>query len=92
MSLFALRREYERSFYRIFEDFSVHSRAQTEPSSPEEVESNRHRSVISLGNQLERYEQHEIQNAITPQVAGEYEFIQRDVKAWGRFLDSKRKE
>lgn len=38
MSLFALRREYQRSIDRIFEDFSVHTPSQTAPS-PEEVES-----------------------------------------------------
>ena len=92
MSLFALRREYQRSFDRIFEDFSVHSQAQTEPPSLEEVETNRQRSVISLGNHPERYEQSKIQNAIKPQMEGEYEFIQHDVRAWGRFLDSKHKE
>lgn len=92
MSLFAVRREYQRSFDRIFKDFSVHSRAQTEPSFLEEVENHRNRSFDGLGNQLEHYEQREIQNSITPQVVGEYEFIQHDVKAWRHFLDSKRKE
>lgn len=91
MSLFALRREYQRSMDRVFEDFSVHSGAQTEPS-PEEVESNHHQSVISEGNQRARYVQRKTQNAITPPVAGGYEFIHHDVKAWAGFLDSKRKE
>ena len=87
MSLFALRREYQRSFDRIFEDLSVRSRLQTEPTFPEEVESNGYQSVISLGNQRERYQQRKIKNTITPQVKGEFEFIQDDVKVWGRFLD-----
>ena len=91
MSLFALRREYQRSMDRVFEDFSVHSGAQTEPS-PEEVESNRHQSIISLDNQRERYVQHKNQNVTTPPVTGEYEFIHHDVKAWAGFLDSKRKQ
>ena len=91
MSLFDIRHEYQRSIDRIFDDFSVHSRAQTE-TPPEEVEGNHHRSVTSVGNQRERYVQPEIQNAITPRVPGEYEFIQHDVKAWASFLDSKRKQ
>ena len=92
VSLFTLRREYQRSFDRIFEDLSVYSRAHTERSYPEEVETNRQRPVISLGNQLGSHEQSEIRNVITPKVANEYDLIQHDVKAWGRFLDSKHKE
>lgn len=91
MSLFALRREYQRSFERIFEDFSAHSRARTEPF-PEERQTNRHRSVISPGNQQDRYVQRKTQNATTPPVAGGYEFIHYDAKAWAGFLDSKRNE
>jgi hypothetical protein len=91
MSLFALRKEYQRTFDRIFEDFSLHTRAQTEPF-PNEVESTRHQSVISLDNQHERHEQYKTQNAITPPVAAGCEFIHHDVKAWARFLDSKRKQ
>ena len=91
MSLFAHRREYQRSIDRIFQDFSVHSRAQSEPY-PEKLESNRHRSDISLGNQQEHYAQHKLENAITPEKAGGYECIQHDTKAWRCFLDSKRKE
>ncbi|NNJ90141.1 MAG: hypothetical protein HKP55_00580, partial [Gammaproteobacteria bacterium] len=83
--------EYQRSFDRVFEDFSANSRAQIEPS-PEEAESDRRRSIISLDNQRERYVQLKIQNAITPRVADGYEWIQHDVKAWGCFLDSKCKE
>ena len=91
MSLFAHRQEYQRSIDRIFEDCSVQSRVQTE-SSREKVENNSHRSVISLGNQQQRYVQHKIQNDMTPQVAAGYEFIQYDIKAWGCFLDSKHKD
>lgn len=91
MSLFALRREYQRSIDRIFEDFSLHCRAQTEPS-PEEVESNRHRSIISLADQRARYVQRKTQDAVPARMAGGDEFIHHDVKAWACFLDSKRKE
>ena len=91
MSLFALRREYQRSIDRIFEDYSDHSRAQTE-ASPEEVESNRRRSIIRLRNHRERHVQRKIQNAITPLVATGNKFIHHDIKAWACFLDSKRKK
>lgn len=91
MSLFALRREYQRSFDRIFEDFPVHSRAQTKPFL-EEAESNRQRLVMSLGNQRGRKEQCKTQNAITSPMADGYELIHHDVKAWACFLDSKRKQ
>jgi hypothetical protein len=91
MSLFAHRREYQRSIDRIIEDFSVDSGSQTE-TSLETVKNNRHRSVISPGNQRAHYWQHKIENAITPRVVGGYEFIHQDVEAWGRFLDSKRKK
>jgi len=91
MSLFARRQEYQRSFDRIFEDFSVHSSAETKPFL-EEVETLRHRSVVSLGNQREPYVQRKIQKAIKPHVADGYEWIQHDVKAWGCFLDTMCKE
>lgn len=91
MSLFALNYEYQRSIDRIWEDFSALSRAQPEPA-PEEVESKRYQSILNLGNQGEVFEQNETQNAITPQVVGGFELMQCDAKAWGRFLDSKRKK
>jgi len=91
MSLFALNYEYQRSIDRIWEDFPALSRAQTEPA-PEEVESKRHQSVLNLGSQGEVFVQNKTQNAITPQVVCGSELMQCDAKAWGRFLDSKRKE
>lgn len=91
MSLFALRHEYQRSFDRIFEDYSVSSRAQTEHSW-EEVPGDRHQSVIHQGDQPERNLRRKTRSAITPRLEDGYEFIHRDLKAWGCFLDSKLKE
>mgnify|MGYP001545467396 CR=1 FL=1 len=91
MSLFALRRQYQRSIDRIFEDFSVHSQEQVEPS-PEEVETDRYRSMMGLGDQRKRHLQRKTKSAMTYQAAGEYEFIHHDVNAWACFLDSKLKE
>lgn len=91
MSLFALSYAYQRSIDRIWEDFSAHSLAQTEPA-PEEVESKSHQSALNLRNQGEVFLQNKTQNAITPQVVGESEFMQYDAKVWGSYLDRKRKE
>jgi hypothetical protein len=91
MSLFALNHEYQRSIDRIWEDFSAHSRAQTEPA-PEAVESKSHQSVLNPGDQGEVFVQNKTQNTITPRVVGGSELMQYDAKAWGCFLDSKRKE
>ena len=91
MSLFALSYAYQRSIDRIWEDFSSHSPAQTQ-SAPEEVESKSHQPVLNLGNQGKVFWQNRTQNAITPQVEGRSELMQDDAKAWGYFLDSKRKE
>lgn len=91
MSLFAHRQEYQRSIDKIMEDFSIHSPAPTEPS-PEEAENNLHRSVMNQGNQRERFSQQKIPNHFTPRVPDRSELIQYDVKAWGRFLDGKRKD
>ena len=91
MSLCALRREYQRSIDKIFEDYSVQSRAQAEPYL-EEVESNQHRSVINLHNRRERYVQRKTQNTTTPPVTDGYEYIHHDIKAWACFLDSKREK
>ena len=91
MSLFALSYAYQRSIDRIWEDFSAHSRAQTEPA-PEEVESMSHQTALNPGNQGEVFVLNRPQNAITPQVVGESELMQYDAKAWGCFLDSKRNE
>ena len=89
MSLFALSYAYQRSIDRIWEDFSAHSRAQTEPA-PEGVESKSHQSVLNLGNQGEVCVQNKTRNAITPEKVGGFELMQYDAKAWGFFLDSKR--
>ena len=91
MSLFALRRQYQRSIDRIFEDFSAHSQGQVEPS-PEEVETGDHRLMMGLGDQREGHLQRKTKNAMTYQAADEYEFIHHDVNAWACFLDSKLKE
>ena len=91
MSLFALSYEYQRSIDRTWEDFSTLSRAQTE-TTREEVESERHKSVLHVGNQGETYEQNQTQNAITRQVEGGSGLMQCDTKAWARFLDGKRKQ
>ena len=91
MSLFALSYAYQRSIDRIWEDFSAHSRAQTQPA-PEEVESKSHQSALNLRNQREVFVQNKTQHAITPQAEGESELMQYDARAWGSYLDSKRKE
>jgi len=91
MSLFALNNEFQRSIYSVWEDFSGHSRAQANPD-PEMVEIRSDRSVLCLGNQREGFVQSRIQNSNTLRVAGESEFLQYDAKAWGCFLDSKRKK
>jgi hypothetical protein len=91
MNLFALNHEYQRYIDRTWEDFSAHSRAQTETSA-EEAQSKRHQSVLNLDNQGEVFEQRKTQNAITPQVVGGSELIQYNAKAWGCFLDRKREE
>ena len=91
MSLFALNYEYQRSIDRIWEDFSARSRAQSRPA-PEEVESKGHQPILNLGNRGELFVQNKTQNAITPPGVGGSELMQYDAKAWGRFLDSKRKE
>ena len=91
MSLFALNHEYQRSIDRIWEDFSAHSRAQIEPA-PGEMESKSHQSGLNMGNQGDVFVQNKAQNAITPQAVGGSELMQYDAKAWGCFLDSKRKE
>ena len=91
MSLFTLRREYQRSIDRIFEDFSIHSQGQVE-SSPQEVVTDRYGSMMGLGDQRERHLQPKTKNAMTYQAADEYEFIHHDVNAWACFLDSKLKE
>jgi len=89
MSLFALNHEYQRSFDRIWEEFSAHSRAQSEPAAPEQVERKSRHSLLNSGYQGEVRLQHE--SADMPQGTGEPEWIQHDAKAWGHFLDSKRK-
>ena len=91
MSLFSINYEYQRSIDRIWEDFSAHSRVQTEPV-PEEAQSKSHQSVLNPGNQGGALVQNKVQNAITPQAVGGSELLQYDAKAWGSFLDSKRKE
>ena len=91
MNFFALNYEYQRSIDRTWEDFSAHSRAQT-ATGAEEAQSKTHQSVLNLDNQGEVFLQKKTQNAITPQVVGGSELIQYNAKAWGCFLDSKRKE
>lgn len=91
MSLFALSYAYQRSIDRIWEDFAAHSGAQTEPA-PEEVQSKSHQSALNLGNQGEVFVRNQAQDAITTQMVGESELMQYDAKAWGSYLDSKRKE
>ncbi len=91
MSLFALRYAYQRSIDRIWEDFSAHSRAQTEPT-PAKAVSKSHQSVLNLGNQGQLFVQTKSQDATTPHGLGRSELMQDDAKAWGYFLDSKGKE
>ena len=91
MSLFALSYAYQRSIDRIWDDFSAHSRAQVEPA-PEEAESKSRQSALNLENQVEVFMLSKTQNTITHQVVGGSELMQYDAKAWGSYLDSKRKE
>ena len=91
MSLFALSNEYQRSSYRSWEDFSDHPQVQAE-SDPEAVENRSHRSVLRLDNQREGAALSRTQKSMAFRAAGESEFLQHDAKAWGRFLDSKRRE
>jgi len=91
MSLFALNHEFQRSIYSAWEDFSGHSRAQA-ALDPEGVESRSDLSVLRLGNQREGLVRSRTQDSITYRVADESELMQHDAKAWGSFLDSKRKE
>lgn len=87
MSLFALSYEYQRSIDRIWEEFSVESE-----QAPEEPASKHHQSVLHPDNQGAVIVQNKTQNAITAHGTGGSELMQYDAKAWGRFLDSKRKE
>lgn len=91
MSLFALRYAYQRSFDRLWEDYSADFPAQAQPA-PKEVERKSHQSVLNLHSHREGFMQKKIQNATTPQGSGGSELMQYDAKAWGCFLDSKRKE
>lgn len=92
MSLFALRRDYQRSFNKIFEDLSVHSQQQTETLSLAQMESKMHGNVIPLDDASQSRKPSHIKNTVSEEASGEYQFIQNDLKAWGRFLDSTKKE
>ena len=91
MSLFALRREYQRSIDRMFEDFSVHARVQTE-LSPGEVESNRRWPALSMGNNRGRHVQRKVQNTNSRRAAGGHVPIHHNAKAWACLLDSKKRK
>ena len=91
MSFFALNHEYQRSIDSAWEDFSAHSRALTETGA-EKAQSRSHQTFLNLDNQGEGFVQKKTQTAITPQGVGGSELIQYNAKAWGYFLDSKRKE
>ena len=54
MSLFALNYEYQRSIDTTWEDFSAHSRAQTETGA-EEAQSESHQSGLKLDQHVYRY-------------------------------------
>ena len=90
MSLFALRREYQRSTERVWQDFSGNLRTQTE-SAPGDNKSTHHRSVLDLNSQREGVERRNARTVITSQPADGPGFIQHDVKAWARFLDGQRR-
>jgi len=89
MSLFALNNEFQRSIYSVWEEFSGHSRAHAKVM-PEKAKDEDLNSVLMFGNPQQGSTQTEIPRAISFREAHGSAFLQHDIKAWGRFLDSKR--
>lgn len=88
MSLSALRRDYQKSLDKVWEDLSNPQPHPTEPRSAKFA--SRQQAMAKKNNRETGFLQKHHQGKSMPEATTNSEFIQFDAKAWGNYLSNKR--